>query len=143
MLTPEAFDFVFTNELKRASRSHNFVTLLLLEPSYGGTARNPDIDSSQLARQVAGVIGNELRETDLLTERQQGQLSIVLLDSDLQASMRVVDRLMARLEHCSFADPVVIQVGAACCPTHGADAHTLRRAAAARAIRSPQSDARA
>ena len=33
VLTPEAFDFVLNNELKRAVRSQNFLTLLLLEPT--------------------------------------------------------------------------------------------------------------
>ena len=32
VLTPETFDFVLTNELKRALRSQNFVTLVLIEP---------------------------------------------------------------------------------------------------------------
>ena len=32
MLTPEAFDFVLNNELKRAVRSQNFLTLLVVEP---------------------------------------------------------------------------------------------------------------
>jgi hypothetical protein len=36
---------------------------------------------------------------------------------------------MARLDHYQFPTPLRIEVGAACCPTHGADAETLRRAA--------------
>ena len=32
-LTPEVFEFVVTNELKRAMRSQNFVTLLLVDPT--------------------------------------------------------------------------------------------------------------
>ena len=30
-LPPDAFDFVFSNELKRAIRSQNFLTLVLIE----------------------------------------------------------------------------------------------------------------
>jgi hypothetical protein len=56
----------------------------------------------------------------------------VLLDADMQSSMRVIDRLMMRLEHYQFSSPLAIEVGAACCPTHGADADTLRRVAEAR-----------
>ena len=37
---------------------------------------------------------------------------------------------MAGLEHYQFTTPVEIEVGAACCPTHGADLDTLQRAAA-------------
>jgi GGDEF domain-containing protein len=68
---------------------------------------------------------------------------MVLLDADLQNSMRVIDRLLARLEHYQFPSPLAIEFGAACCPTHGSDPETLRRAAAARPMtprREPRSN---
>jgi hypothetical protein len=55
---------------------------------------------------------------------------MVLLDSDIQNSTLVIERVMARLEHYQFTAPVEIEVGAACCPTHGADLDTLKRVAA-------------
>jgi len=122
VLTPDTFDFVLANELKRAVRSQNFVTLVLVEP--GG----PDPRAG--VREIALLIHPELRETDLLAV-DETTVSMVLLDADLQNSRRVIDRVMARLEHYQFSTPLDIQVGAACCPTHGADAGTLRRVAAA------------
>lgn len=132
VLTPEAFDFVLTNELKRAVRSQNFLTLLLMEP----TPTRPDApaDRGPAVRQIARIVGREVRETDLLAQTAEGQLSVVLLDADLQNSLRVVDRLRSRLDHYEFPTPLTIEVGAACCPTHGADAETLRRAAESRPI---------
>lgn len=124
VLTPEAFDFVLTNELKRAVRSQNFLTLVTMEP------RTPE--SAVDARQIARLVSREVRETDLLSASDQGRFSMVLLDADLPNSMRVIDRLMARLEHYQFATPLEIEIGAACCPTHGVDAETLRRTAATR-----------
>ena len=135
VLTPEAFDFVFTNELKRAVRSQNFLTLLVMEPAVAGAPHNGNGEREGLVRQIAGLVSREVRETDLLAETAKGRLSIVLLDADLANSMRVVDRLMTRLEHYAFAKPVEIEVGAACCPTHGADAESLRRAAETRPLR--------
>jgi hypothetical protein len=41
---------------------------------------------------------------------------------------------MSRLDHYEFSTPLTIEVGAACCPTHGADAETLRRAAEVRPV---------
>ena len=41
VLTPEAFDFVLNNELKRAVRSQNFLTLLLVEPTPTDPGRVP------------------------------------------------------------------------------------------------------
>jgi hypothetical protein len=121
VLTPETFDFVLTNELKRALRSQNFVTLVLIEPRGS--------DPAVGLREIARLIHPELRETDLLAVDDTA-VSMVLLDADLQNSNGVIDRVMARLEHYQFSAPLDIHVGAACCPTHGADADTLKRVAA-------------
>jgi hypothetical protein len=135
VLTPEAFDFVLNNELKRAVRSQNFLTLLLVDPALPRAG-----ERTSLAGEIARLVSREVRETDLLSQTPEGQVSVVLLDADLQNSMRVVDRLMSRLEHYEFQTPLAIEFGAACCPTHGADADSLRRAAEARPV--PRRDGR-
>jgi diguanylate cyclase (GGDEF)-like protein len=135
VLTPEAFEFVLTNELKRAVRSQNFVTLVVVEPTIQGVPAGGNGERDRAVKDVARLISRDVRETDLLSQTGHGQLSIVLLDADLENSIRVVDRLMARLDHYEFAQPLVFEVGAACCPTHGADAESLRRAAESRPIR--------
>ena len=132
VLTPEAFDFVLTNELKRAVRSQNFLTLLLMDPT--PKPAGPPVDRTRAVRQVARLVSREVRETDLLSHTAEGRLSVVLLDADLPNSLRVIDRLMSRIEHYEFPTPLTIEVGAACCPTHGADADSLRRAAEARPV---------
>ena len=99
VLTPEAFDFVLNNELKRAMRSQNFLTLVLMSPRSEG--RSPE----EMVREVARLIRREVRETDLLSVDAKGRLSMVLLDADLQNSMRVIERLLTRLEHYQFAAP--------------------------------------
>lgn len=121
VLTMETFDFVLTNELKRALRSQNFVTLVLMEPRGG--------DRQAAVREIVGLVSDELRETDMLA-MDATLVSMVLLDSDLQNSTGVVERVMSRLEHYQFTAPVEIEVGVACCPTHGADVDTLKRVAA-------------
>jgi hypothetical protein len=120
VLTPETFDFVLANELKRAARSQNFVTLVLLQPRSG--------DLPAALAEIAAIVTRELRETDLLATDAE-MVSMVLLDADLQNSRRVIDRVMSRLEHYQFTAPVDLIIGAACCPTDGADINTLRRAA--------------
>jgi GGDEF domain-containing protein len=134
VLTPEAFDFVLNNELKRAVRSQNFLTLLLVEPTLTDVPEGGNGEREKLVRHIAGLVSREVRETDLLSQTDKGQLSIVLLDADLQNSMRVVERLMSRFDHYEFARPIEIDVGAACCPTHGSDAATLRQAAESRPV---------
>jgi GGDEF domain-containing protein len=128
VLTPEAFNFVLRNELKRALRSQNFLTLLVVS----ATSAAHNGQRSTLAAEVARVVSREVRETDLLCQNDDGQLSIVLLDADLPNAMRVMDRLLSSLEHYDFATTAGISIGAACCPTHGSDAESLRQAAGSR-----------
>ena len=126
VLTPEAFDFVLENELRRALRSQNYLTLLVVEPVTEPPGQPVTAD---VVREVARVVSREIRETDLIAETPQGQLSVVLLDADLENSSSVVDRLAARLDQHAFSSKVGFELGAACCPTDGADQQTLRRAA--------------
>lgn len=135
VLTPEAFEFVLNNELKRAVRSQNFVTLVVVEPAVSGGPADDDGERDQAVREVARLVSRDVRETDLLSRTAHGQLSVVLLDADLDSSLRVIDRLMARLDHYGFPRPLTFEIGAACCPTHGVDAPSLRRVAESRPVR--------
>lgn len=141
VLTSEAFDFVLNNELKRAVRSQNFLTLVHLEPTIRGVPNGGNGERDAAVREIARLISREVRETDLLAHTGKGRLSIVLLDADMPNSMGVIERLMSRLDHYEFPQPLTIEVGAACCPTHGADVDSLRRAAEARSVH-PRRDAR-
>ena len=108
-LPPEVFDFVVNNELKRAIRSQNFLTLLVVDP----TPRTAEGQRPQLAQELARVIGRVVRETDILSPGVDGRLSLVLLDADFDSSMHVVDRLMAWVEHYEFGTPATFSIGAA------------------------------
>jgi GGDEF domain-containing protein len=130
VLTPEVFQLVLNNELKRALRSQNYLTLLVLD----FTSLTGAVERGQLTREVARVVDREVRETDLLSETVDGRLSVVLLDADLQNAMRVVDRLAAHFQHYVFSTPTAITAGAACYPTHGSDPESLRRAAEANRV---------
>jgi hypothetical protein len=124
IITPEVFEFVFHNELKRAVRSQNFLTFVRIEP--GPETRDP----KNAMRAVARLVSREIRETDLLAETADGPLSLVLLEADLAAAQRALERLVRRLERYDFASPVTLDIGAACCPQDGCDAEELRRVAA-------------
>jgi GGDEF domain-containing protein len=141
VLTSEAFDFVLNNELKRAVRSQNFLTLVHVEPTVRGAQNGGNGERDTAVREIARLISREVRETDLLAHTAKGRLSIVLLDADMPNSMGVIERLMSRLDHYEFTQPLAIEVGAACCPTHGADVDSLRRAAEARPVH-PRRDTR-
>jgi hypothetical protein len=133
LLTPGAFEFVLDSELKRAVRSQNFLTLVTLETSREWEGMMVTADDGTLL-EVAQVIGREVRDTDLLGHSEKGTLALVLLDADFEHSARVIDRLVARIDHYEFPTPLRIAVGAACYPTHAVDAASLKRQAMTRPI---------
>lgn len=133
LLTPGAFEFVLDSELKRAVRSQNFLTLVVLETSREWEGMMVTADNGTL-QEVAQVIGREVRDTDLLGHSERGTLSLVLLDADFEHSRRVIDRLMSRIDNYEFPTALRIAVGAACYPTHAVDADSLKRQAVTRPI---------
>lgn len=128
LLTPSAFEFVLDGELKRAVRSQNFLTLIVLEASREWEGMMVTADDGTL-HEVAQIIGKEVRDTDLIGHTEKGMLSIVLIDADFEHSTRVIDRLVSRIENYEFPAPLRIAVGAACYPTHAVDADSLKRQA--------------
>jgi hypothetical protein len=133
LLTPGAFEFVLDSELKRAVRSQNFLTLVIVEASREWEGMMVTADDGTV-QEVANLIGREVRDTDLLGHTGRGTLALVLLDADFDHSTRVIDRLVARIENYEFPTPLRIAVGAACYPTHAVDADTLKRQALSRPI---------
>ena len=133
VLTPDAFEFILDSELKRAVRSQNYLTLVTVETSreWDGTTVTADDGTVQ---QVAQILGQEVRDTDLLGHTDKGTIAIVLLDTDFEHSTKVIDRLVSRIEHVEFPHALRISVGAACYPTHAVDADSLKRQAIARPI---------
>ena len=93
LLTPGAFEFVLDSELKRAVRSQNFLTLIILEASREWEGMQVSADDGTV-QQVAQLIGREVRDTDLLGHTERGMLALVLLDADFEHSTRVIDGLV-------------------------------------------------
>ena len=133
LLTPGAFEFVLENELKRAIRSQNYLTLVAVEASREWEGMTVTADEGTL-HQVAQLIGREVRDTDLIGHIDKGTIALVLIDADFDHSTRVIDRLVSRVENYEFPTPLRIAVGAACYPTHAVDAESLKRQAMSRPI---------
>ena len=133
LLTAGAFEFVLDSELKRAVRSQNYLTLVTLEASREWDGMTVTADEGTL-REVAEIIGREVRDTDLIGHTDRGTVALVLIDADFEHSTRVIDRLVSRIENYDFPQVLRIAVGAACYPTHAVDADSLKRQAMARPI---------
>lgn len=128
LLKPQAFEFVLDGELKRAVRSQNYLTLVTVEASREWDGMTVTADQGTVG-EVAEIIRNEVRDTDLLGVTENGTLSLVLLDADFENSTRVIDRLVQRMDHYDFPAPLRVSLGAACYPTHAVDAESLKRQA--------------
>src|SRR6266446_2274399 len=133
VLTPGAFEFVLNSELKRAVRSQNFLTLVVVEASREWQGVTVTADDGTL-QEVAQIIGKEVRDTDLIGHTDRGVLALVLLDADFEHSTLVIDRLVSRIENYEFPTVLRIAVGAACYPTHAVDADSLKRQAMSRPL---------
>jgi GGDEF domain-containing protein len=133
VLTPNAFEFVLDGELRRAVRSQNFLTLVVLEARREWEGLEVTADDGTVD-EVANVVGREVRDTDLIGKTEKGTLSLVLLDADFDNSARVIDRLVSRIDSYDFPTPLRISVGAACYPTHAVDADSLKRQAVSRPV---------
>ena len=128
LLTPHAFEFVLDAELRRAVRSQNFLTLVVVETRREWDGLTLSADEGTLG-EVARILGHEVRDTDLLGAGDEGTLSLVLLDADYANSTRVIERLVQRIESHDFPAPLRISMGAACYPTHAVDAGSLKQKA--------------
>ena len=128
LLKPHAFDFVLEGELKRAVRSQTFLTLVTLETNREWDGLTLTADEGTV-EEVAEIVRHEVRDTDLLGYTSQGLLSLVLLDANYENSTKVIERLIQRMEHYDFPNPLRVSVGAACYPTHAVDADSLKRQA--------------
>src|SRR5437879_13888463 len=94
VLTASAFEFVLDTELKRAVRSQNFLTLVVVEAAREWEGMTVTADDGTV-QEVAQIIGKEIRDTDLLGHTERGTVSLVPLDADFEHSTRVLARLTA------------------------------------------------
>jgi hypothetical protein len=133
VLTPGAFEFVLDSELKRAVRSQNFLTLVIVEATREWDGVLVSADDGTLL-EVAQVMLKDMRDTDLIGHIDRGTIAVVLLDADFDDSTRVIDRLVARIDDYEFTTTLRIAVGAACYPTHAVDAASLKRQAMSRPL---------
>jgi hypothetical protein len=133
LLAANAFDFVLESELRRAMRAQNYLTLVVLETRREWEGLTLSADAGVVS-ELADIVSREVRGTDPLGYTETGTLSLLLLDADFDHSTRVVDRVMARVDHYDFATPLRIAVGAACYPSHAVDAESLKRQAVARPV---------
>lgn len=129
LLGQGAFHFVLDSELKRAVRSQNFLTLVVMEMRREWEGLMLAADEGAVG-ELADVIGREVRDTDPMGLTDTGTLSLLLLDADYEHSTRVIDRLVGRIDNYEFPMPLRIAVGAACYPTHAVDAASLKQQAA-------------
>jgi GGDEF domain-containing protein len=133
LLSPDTFAFELDAELRRAVRSRSHVTLVVLEAGRDTDASETTTDETAML-QIAEIIGDAVRDTDLVGFADPSALGVVLVDANYHRSAQVLDRLMARIAQRAFASAVRLAVGVASYPEHGVDAGSLKAEAKARPL---------
>jgi hypothetical protein len=133
LLLPDAFQFVLARELTRAVRLQNFLTLVVIEASRQSEGMLVSADDATM-QEIAHLIGREVREVDPLGQTEKGVLGMVLMDADYEHAMRVINRIVSRIDNYEFPTLLRIAISAASYPTHAIDAESLRQQAMARPI---------
>ena len=120
------------SELKRAVRSQNFLTLVVVEASREWEGMTVTADDGTV-QEVAQIIGREVRDTDLLGHTDKRHARARPARRRLRALRRASSTAWSsRIENYEFPTPLRIAVGAACYPTHAVDADSLKRQALSR-----------
>lgn len=79
-----------------------------------------------MIRQLATLLGDELRHDDHLARWRLGDEFLILLPgADAEEAQRVGERLVERVQSGDWQMPVTISVGVALFPEHGSEADTL------------------
>lgn len=133
LLTPTAFDFVLDIELKRAIRAQTVLTLFVIDAEREWQGMSIASDQPTFLK-LAELVADEVRETDILGRTGEATLALVLLDADLDAATRAMERVLARADQYDFHLGLRLVVGGACCPFHAGDAPTLMRHAVSHPI---------
>ena len=131
LLSQETFAFELEAELRRAVRSRSDVTLVVLEAGRETGASETTVDETAML-EIAEIIGEAVRETDLVGFADRAALGLVLVDASYHRSAQVLDRLMSRIGQRAFAPALRIAVGVASYPEHGVDAGSLKQEAKSR-----------
>jgi hypothetical protein len=127
LLAPTAFRFVLGRELRTAMRSRSPLGLIVIQTTrllHGAPEAAAD---DETVRGIAALLTEELRDRDLLGYTEGGTLSLVLRSADYSRTLRVVERLIARLGGRRFPIPVQVALGAACFPAHAMGLESLKR----------------
>ncbi len=126
VLAPTAFQVVLDRELRTAMRSRSPLGLIVIETTelQEGTSAAAADDT---VRGIAALLTEDLRDHDLLGYSEGGTLSLVLRAADYPRTLRVAERLVARLGSRPFPIPVQVALGAASFPAHAMGLESLKR----------------
>jgi GGDEF domain-containing protein len=133
VLTREAFGLLLGQELQRALRSQEFLTLIRLEIQREWEELMVAADE-WMVKELGELVKHQVREVDILARTAEGVLWLVLLGADYERARRVVDRVITHIQNYRSSLSFRITFGAASYPTHAADAEELLKQAVSRPL---------
>jgi diguanylate cyclase (GGDEF)-like protein len=140
------FQMRLSNELKRAQRYSLPLSLLMLDIDHFKAIndRHGHAAGDVILAEVARVVGNALRETDIVARYGGEELSVILTQTSLPDAERTAERLRRTIAEHAFTTPdgaplvVTVSLGLAAFPEHAAERDVLLRQADAALYRAKQ-----
>jgi two-component system chemotaxis response regulator CheY len=133
-----AFDVRLDEELRRATRYHHPLALLMLDidffKNYNDTHGHPEGD--KLLREMAAVFQRCVRASDIVARYGGEEFAFILTETDRESAYLAAEKLRASVAGQPFPGPdaqperrVTVSLGVANFPQDGADSETLIRRA--------------
>ncbi len=134
LLSQSYFERRFAQELRRAERYCEFLSLVLIDTS----SVLSDQSSKMKARVLEGLgnlIGDTIRATDILTSLGKGRLVLLLTETPKEGALRLAKRLSEKIARTTLPEELkllkdgVVNVGIASFPEDGGDREDLLQVA--------------
>ena len=134
LLSQGYFERRFAQELRRAERYCEFLSLVLLDTSSVLSGQSSKMKAKVLEG-LGNLIGDTIRATDILTSLGKGRLVLLLTETPKEGALRLAKRLSEKIAGITLPEELkllkdgVVNIGIASFPEDGGDREDLLQVA--------------
>lgn len=125
------FDQVLSREVSRAGRSHDPLSLIILDVDHFKQINDTrgHLAGDEVLRSIASAVREAVREMDLAARYGGEEFALVLPRCEQRDAVRVIERVVAAIRRRPELEGVTVSAGVASIPTNAFDGHSLVSAA--------------